>query len=50
MAKNIRQSCISCSVMSPGMSFAPSWSATKATKGCGSCRAGGSSWRFFSDS
>ena len=47
---NIRQSCISCSVMSPGMSFAPSWSATKATKGCGSCRAGGSSWRFFSDS
>ena len=33
-----------------GMSFAPSWSATKATKGCGSCRAGGRSWRFFSDS
>ena len=34
----------------PGMSFAPSWSATKATKGCGSCRAGGSSWPFFLDS
>ena len=26
------------------------WSATKATRGCGSCRAGGSSWRFFSGS
>ena len=24
--------------------------ATKATKGCGSCRAGGSSWPFFSGS
>ena len=47
---NMRQSCISCSVMSPGMSFAPSWSATKATKGCGSGRAGGSSWPFFLDS
>ena len=47
---SIRQSCISCSVISPGMSFAPSWSATKATRGSGSCRAGGSSWRFFSGS
>ncbi len=31
---SIRQSYISCFVMSPGMSFVPSWSATKATRGC----------------
>lgn len=45
--QSIRQSCISCWVISRGMSFERSCNDTKATKGYEDCPVGDSSWPFF---